>query len=123
VHLGDDAVPNALFFLDKYIQVPNILIPIDQCLLKIPELEKDPFTKQYIENQFGSAANLQLTILQDAYAHMFDGSGADDFYMSGSCIDGRLTSAWNHTNQIAKKPYYKVFLLTGFVGFNGSDGF
>lgn len=123
VHLGDDAVPNALFFLDKYIQVPNILIPIDQCLLKIDDLNKDPFTKRYIEDQFGDSEKLKLTILQDAYAHMFDGSGADNFYMSGSCIDGRLTSAWNHTNQISKKPYYKIFLLTGFIGFNGSDGF
>lgn len=25
----------------------------------------------------------------------FDGSGADNFYDAGSCIDGRLTSAWN----------------------------
>lgn len=123
VHLGDDAVPNALFFLDKYIQVPNILIPIDQCLLKIDDLNKDPFTRRYIEDQFGDSEKLKLTILQDAYAHMFDGSGADNFYMSGSCIDGRLTSAWNHTNQISKKPYYKIFLLTGFIGFNGSDGF
>ncbi|ODV76304.1 uncharacterized protein CYBJADRAFT_146238 [Cyberlindnera jadinii NRRL Y-1542] len=123
VHLGDDAVPNALFFLDKYTQVPNILIPIDQCLLKIPDLDKDLFTKKYIDEQFGSSERLQLTILQDAFAHMFDGSGADNFYMSGSCIDGRLTSAWNHTNQIAKKPYYNIFLLTGFIGFNGSEGF
>jgi hypothetical protein len=123
VHLGDDAVPNALFFLDKYTQVPNILIPIDQCLLKIPDLNKDPYTKKYIQDQFGSAERLQFEILQDAFAHMFDGSGADNFYMSGSCIDGRLTSAWNHTNQIAKKPYYNVFLLTGFIGFNGAEGF
>ncbi|CCH41087.1 hypothetical protein BN7_624 [Wickerhamomyces ciferrii] len=123
VHLGDDAVPNALHFLDKYTQVPNILIPIDQCLLKIDELNNDPFTKRYIQDQFGNSEKLKLSILQDCYAHMFDGSGADNFYMSGSCIDGRLTSAWNHTNQIAKKPYYNIFLLTGFIGFNGSDGF
>lgn len=123
VHLGDDAVPNALFFLDKYTQVPNILIPIDRCLLKIPDLDKDPHTKKYILDQFNGSEKLQLTILQDAFAHMFDGSGADNFYMSGSCIDGRLTSAWNHTNQIAKKPYYNIFLLTGFIGFNGAEGF
>lgn len=123
VHLGDDAVPNALFFLDKYTQVPNILIPIDQCLLKIPDLDKDAYTRKYIADQFGSGERLQLTILRDAFAHMFDGSGADNFYMSGSCIDGRLTSAWNHTNQISKKEYYNIFLLTGFIGFNGAEGF
>ncbi|SCU95961.1 LANO_0E12002g1_1 [Lachancea nothofagi CBS 11611] len=124
VHLGDDAVPNALFFLDKYTQVPNILIPFDQALLKINDLVKeDPALLQYIESEYGSTEDLKLTILQDAFAHMFDGSGADNFYMSGSCIDGRLTSAWNHTNAIAKKKYYKIFLMTGFIGFNGQDGF
>lgn len=123
IHLGDDAVPNALFFLNKYIQVPSILIPIDQCLLKIDDLAKDPHSRKYIEDQFGSPRDLKLSILQDAFAHMFDGSGADNFYMSGSCIDGRLTSAWNHTNQIAKKPYYNFFLLSGFIGFNGAEGF
>ncbi|CUS22341.1 LAQU0S05e03202g1_1 [Lachancea quebecensis] len=124
VHLGDDAVPNALFFLDKYTQVPNILIPFDQALMKINELvDDDPKLLEYIEGEYGSTDGLKLTILQDAFAHMFDGSGADNFYMSGSCIDGRLTSAWNHTNMISKKRYYKIFLMTGFIGFNGQDGF
>ncbi|CCK70825.1 uncharacterized protein KNAG_0F01570 [Huiozyma naganishii CBS 8797] len=104
VHLGDDAVPNALFFLDKYTQVPAILIPFDQTLLKINDLVKnDVYLLDYITKEYGSVEDLKLTILQDAFAHMFDGSGADNFYMSGSCIDGRLTSAWNHCNEIAKK--------------------
>lgn len=124
VHLGDDAVPNALFFLDKYTQVPSILIPFDQTLLKINELVKnDAYLLEYINKEYGSVDQLKLTILQDAFAHMFDGSGADNFYMSGSCIDGRLTSAWNHCNEISKKKYYNIFLLTGFNGFNGSEGF
>lgn len=124
VHLGDDAVPNALFFLDKYTQVPSILIPFDQTLLKINDLVKnDPHLLEYINKEYGSVEDLKLTILQDAFAHMFDGSGADNFYMSGSCIDGRLTSAWNHCNEISKKKYYNIFLLTSFNGFNGSEGF
>lgn len=124
VHLGDDAVPNALFFLDKYTQVPSILIPFDQTLIKINDMVKDdPYMLEYINREYGSVENLKLTILQDAFAHMFDGSGADNFYMSGSCIDGRLTSAWNHCNEIAKKKYYNMFLLTSFTGFNGSEGF
>ena len=124
VHLGDNAVPNALFFLDKYTQVPSILIPFDQTLLKINELVKnDSYLLEYINKEYGSVDDLKLTILQDAFAHMFDGSGADNFYMSGSCIDGRLTSAWNHCNEISKKKYYNIFLLTGFNGFNGSEGF
>lgn len=124
VHLGDDAVPNALFFLDKYTQIPNILIPFDQTLLQINDLVKnDPRLERYIAEEYGSTEDLKLVILQDAFAHMFDGSGADNFYMSGSCIDGRLTSAWNHTNQISKKRYYNIFLMTRFIGFNGSEGF
>ncbi|SMN19046.1 similar to Kazachstania africana KAFR_0A07250 hypothetical protein [Maudiozyma saulgeensis] len=124
VHLGDDAVPNALFFLDKYTQVPSILIPFDQTLLKINGLVKnDTYILEYINKEYGSVDDLKLTILQDAFAHMFDGSGADNFYMSGSCIDGRLTSAWNHCNEISKKKYFNIFLLTGFNGFNGSEGF
>ncbi|CDO95126.1 unnamed protein product [Kluyveromyces dobzhanskii CBS 2104] len=124
VHLGDDAVPNALFFLDKYTQIPNILIPFDQTLLQINDLVKhDSNLEDYIIKEYGSVDDLKLTILQDAFSHMFDGSGADNFYMSGSCIDGRLTSAWNFTNQISKKKYYKIFLMTRFIGFNGSQGF
>jgi hypothetical protein len=49
----------------------------------------------------------------------FDGSGADNFFDAGSCIDGRLTSAWNWCSKIEKKAYYPVFLLTGFIGFDG----
>jgi len=47
------------------------------------------------------------------------GSGADNFYDAGSCIDGRLTSAWNWCNQLPEKPYFVVFKLTGFSGFDG----
>ncbi|KAH3676124.1 hypothetical protein WICMUC_002421 [Wickerhamomyces mucosus] len=123
IHLGDDAVPNALFFLDKYIQIPNILIPIDQILLKIPELFQgnDINLIDMMVKNYQNEDNLKLLILQDCFSHMFDGSGADNFFMSGSCIDGRLTSAWNFTNEIHKREYYKIFLLTGFIGFNGED--
>lgn len=123
VHLGDHTVPNALFFLDKYFQVPRILIPVDRCLAEIENLVKDPFVKEHIDNQFGSHEELQKAILADFFRHAFDGSGADNFYDAGSCIDGRLTSAWNWANLISKKPYYKFFLMSGFVGFNGLDGF
>ncbi len=34
-------------------------------------------------------------MLADFFRHAFDGSGADNFFDAGSCIDGRLTSAWN----------------------------
>ncbi|CCH60539.1 hypothetical protein TBLA_0D00290 [Henningerozyma blattae CBS 6284] len=124
IHLGDHAVPNALFFLDKYIQIPNILMPFDNTINKIDEyVSHDVFFSEYITKEYGSTKDLKLIILQDSFTHMFDGSGADNFFMSGSCIDGRLTSAWNFCNELSKKKYYNIFLLTGFTGFNGNEGF
>lgn len=123
VHLGDRTVPNALFFLDKYLQVPRILTPVFLVIKEIEKISRDPFVHEWIENQFGSVDGLKKTVLCDFFKHGFDGSGADNFYDAGSCIDGRLTSAWSWANSISKKPYYKVFLVAGFTGFNGSDGF
>ena len=33
--------------------------------------------------------------IDDFFRHGFDGSGGDNYFDAGSCIDGRLTSAWN----------------------------
>jgi hypothetical protein len=123
VHLGDHTVPNALFFLDKYLQVPRILTPVYIAVSNMEKISRDPFVNEWICSQFGSVEELKVTILCDFFRHAFDGSGADNFYDAGSCIDGRLTSAWNWANTIAKKPYYKKFLVSGFTGFNGTDGF
>lgn len=119
IHLGDDAVPNALFFLDKYIQIPSILIPIDKCIESIPILARDPFIKDMFEAQFGSIEELQKDILCDYFKHGFDGSGADNYYFAGSCVDASSTSSCEFCNNVSKKPYYKVFLLSGFTNFNG----
>lgn len=121
IHLGDDAVPNALFFLDKYIQIPSILIPIDKCIEQIPMLARDPYINDYFEHQFNGVEELQKTILCDYFKHGFDGSGAENFYFAGSCVDATSTSSCEFCNNINKKQYYKVFLLTGFTNFNG-DG-
>ncbi|KAK7206123.1 hypothetical protein BZA70DRAFT_275735 [Myxozyma melibiosi] len=123
VHLGDRSVPNAWFFLDKYLQVPMILNPLERVISEIDVVTRDPFVYTWIETQFGGVDELKKTILSDFFKHAFDGSGADNFQEAGSCIDGRLTSAWNWANSISKKPYYKVLVLCGFTGFNGSDGF
>eukprot|EP01127_Copromyxa_protea_P001484 TRINITY_DN11468_c0_g1_i1.p1 TRINITY_DN11468_c0_g1~~TRINITY_DN11468_c0_g1_i1.p1 ORF type:complete len:627 (+),score=97.59 TRINITY_DN11468_c0_g1_i1:109-1989(+) len=114
-HLGDRDVPNALVFIDKYSQIPRILNPIVNVLDKLKKLEEDEATNAFLTVMGGRQAITQR-ILRDFFRHGFDGSGDD----GGSCIDGRLTSAWNWCSLIEKKPYYSVFLLAGFQGFDGS---
>ena len=119
VHLGDHNVPNALMFIDKYTQVPRILSPIVLVIEAIPRLAEDPMIKAYFDSAFKGVDSLIKTILVDFFRHGFDGSGADNFFDAGSCIDGRLTSAWNWCSKIEKKKYYPVFKLAGFNGFDG----
>eukprot|EP01134_Creolimax_fragrantissima_P005875 CFRG5875T1 len=119
IHMGDHNVPNALMFIDKYTQVARILNPIVICLRKLDGLENDPGLAEYIKTTFTSVDNCKRVILTDFFKFAFDGSGADNFFDAGSCIDGRLTSAWNWCSQLEKKRFYPVFLLTGFVGFDG----
>ncbi|KAI8365630.1 hypothetical protein EDC96DRAFT_509335 [Choanephora cucurbitarum] len=119
IHLGDKNVPNALMFIDKYNQVARILSPICITIDRLEELAKDKGICKFIENKFGSLDLCRKAILTDFFRFAFDGSGADNFYDAGSCIDGRLTSAWNWCSQIEKKPYFPVFLLSGFAGFDG----
>lgn len=121
IHLGDHNVPNALLFIDKYTQIYRILLPIVTTLSKLDSLSQNPNPSllNLIKLQFTSVEIAKKTILQDFFRHAFDGSGADNFYDAGSCIDGRLTSAWNWCSQIEKKEYFGIFLLTGFVGFDG----
>ncbi|KAI8974306.1 hypothetical protein BDB01DRAFT_806992 [Pilobolus umbonatus] len=95
IHLGDKNVPNALMFIDKYNQVARILNPICITIDRIDELGKNEGIRQLIEKKFGSLDDCKKTILCDFFRFAFDGSGADNFYDAGSCIDGRLTSAWN----------------------------
>jgi hypothetical protein len=55
---------------------------------------------RYINAEWGSTMNCQLAILTDFFTHGFDGSGADNFMDAGSCIDGRLTSAWEWCSKL-----------------------
>ncbi|KDQ29697.1 hypothetical protein PLEOSDRAFT_1055696 [Pleurotus ostreatus PC15] len=119
IHMGDHNVPNALLFIDKYTQIYRILLPICNTLSLIPSLAQKPAIRSYIDDEFGSTENLVCEILGDFFRHGFDGSGADNFFDAGSCIDGRLTSAWNWCGSLEKKRYFHVFLLTGFLGFDG----
>lgn len=64
IHLGDHNVPNALLFIDKYVQVPRILNPVVLCLDKIPALyASSPAMKQYINNAFGGCDMLMYVLL------------------------------------------------------------
>jgi hypothetical protein len=119
IHMGDHNVPNALMFIDKYTQIYRILLPICNTLSQIPSLAQRPALRSYIDDEFGSPDNLIMEILGDFFRHGFDGSGADNFFDAGSCIDGRLTSAWNWCATLEKKRYFHVFLLCGFIGFDG----
>jgi len=98
---------------DKYSQVYRILLPVCNTLGKLPSIYSTPSLRNYIDSEYGSLDGLYLEILGDFFRHAFDGSGADNFYDAGSCIDGRLTSAWNWCAMLEKKRYFHVFLLTG----------
>lgn len=119
VHLGDKNVPNALQFLDKYTQVSRILSPIALCLDRLPEMCLNDKTNAYIEEVFGGIEKCRKDMLHDFFRNAFDGSGADNFFDAGSCIDGRLTSTWNWCNQITQKKFYSVLKLSGWSTFDG----
>ncbi|KAK9821755.1 hypothetical protein WJX81_004208 [Elliptochloris bilobata] len=119
IHLGDHNVPNALLFIDKYTQVPRILNPVVLVVDALPELCCEPKLNAYVCSLYGSAEGARKAILLDFFRHAFDGSGADNFFDAGSCIDGRLTSAWNWGSKIEKKAYYPIFKVAGFTSFDG----
>ena len=83
--------------------------------MKADIVAKDEGARTYVQDTFSSADACKKRILVDFFTHGFDGSGSD----GGSCIDGRLTSAWNWTANVEKKEYYPIFLLAGFSGFDG----
>ncbi|GAB5591298.1 hypothetical protein Unana1_06198 [Umbelopsis nana] len=119
IHLGDKNVANAFMFIDKYNQVARILNPIVLTLDKLEDFSDNDGLAEYVQGTFGGVEQCRKDILLDFFRSAFDGSGADNFFDAGSCIDGRLTSAWNWCSQIEKKSYFPMFLLTGFVGFDG----
>lgn len=119
IHLGDDQVPNAFHFIDKYGQISRILIPILRTLDCIDELKADSAVLAYLKEVWGNDKNAKLAVLRDFFRHGFDGSGGDNMDDAGSCIDGRLTSAWNWCSTIRLKPFYPLFLLSGFSSFDG----
>eukprot|EP01063_Lacrimia_lanifica_P003007 TRINITY_DN11620_c0_g2_i1.p1 TRINITY_DN11620_c0_g2~~TRINITY_DN11620_c0_g2_i1.p1 ORF type:complete len:692 (+),score=257.92 TRINITY_DN11620_c0_g2_i1:78-2153(+) len=119
VHMGDNQVPNGLNFIDKYTQISKILKPILNTLTAVERIgAEDPAQREVFEAEWGSVTNLQIAILRDFFRFGFDGSGGDTDDDAGSCIDGRLTSAWNWCSLIRTKPFYPAFLLSGFSSFD-----
>ncbi|KEG11370.1 hypothetical protein DQ04_02691030 [Trypanosoma grayi] len=119
IHLGDDQVPNAFHFIDKYAQVSRIIIPILRTTSYIDTLDESADHSAYMKEVWGGAGNAKRAILRDFFRHGFDGSGGDNMDDAGSCVDGRLTSAWNWCNNIRLKPFYPLFLFAGFSSFDG----
>jgi hypothetical protein len=119
IHLGDHNVPNTLVFIDKYTQVSRILGPLLLTLINLESAcEESEGLGRYME-AYGGIEKAKKDILLDFFMHAFDGSGGDNNFDAGSCIDGRLTSAWNWCSQLSSKPYYSLFRLTGFLSFDG----
>ncbi len=77
-------------FIDKYTQVPRIINPIIITIQQIDKMIKNKGIKLYIDTVFGGTEPLKKMILVDFFRHAFDGSGADNFFDAGSCIDGNI---------------------------------
>ena len=88
-------------------QVPRILTPLIAAVRGLDNMEATPGLSDYVHARFGSAEECRKLMLADFFRHAFDGSGADNYYDAGSCIDGRLTSAWNWCSKLEKKPYVR----------------
>ena len=80
---------------------------------------QDEKTAHFIDTVFGGVEKARITILADFYRSAFDGGGADNFYDAGSCVDGRLTSAWHWCNSLPQKHFFSIFKLSGFTSFDG----
>ena len=77
--------------MHRYNAVARILAPLVNVITQIPNFSENPGLKTFIEQGFGGTADAQRAILVDFFRAAFDGSGADNFFEAGSCIDGRLT--------------------------------
>jgi hypothetical protein len=141
VHLGDRDVPNALFFIDKYTQVPRILAPLARTVHAVERIALNPRTWHFVnfflldrkaprddaapsertqpptpELREHAVAVTRKRILRSFFRLGFNGDGDD----GGSCIDGRLTSAWNWCSKVESKIFFPIFQLSQFGGFDGA---
>lgn len=122
VHLGDHATPNALVFIDKYTQVARILGPLVSCAEQMRRIyDEDAKTRVLVDDGFGGLDAAEKDLFHNFFRYAFDGSGADNFFDAGSCIDGRLTSAWHWCSNLpaAQPKLFVLFQLTGYTTFDG----
>ena len=121
IHINDSNVPNALVFIDKWNQVPRILNPIVQCLRHIDSVvSKDNNLVRLVTDAFGGIDQAKIRILHSFFRQGFDGSGGDDWFSAGSCVDARLTSSWNWCQDLPSRDFFFLFRLSGFMGFDGT---
>lgn len=120
IHLGDDMVPNALLFLDKYLQIGSILRPVLRVLDSLAIAAAQPASPLAVmaNHLYGSLAAAQTALAVHFLNHAFDGSGGDTAAEAGSCVDGRLTSAWNWCHGVARQRYYPLLQLTDVTSFD-----
>lgn len=91
--------------------------PIVLCLDRLPELCEQPKTCAYIDTVFGGIETTRKDILVDFFKSAFDGSGADNFFDAGSCIDGKkkkptLFSLFkNHFSKTKRTSYERLALV------------
>lgn len=122
IHLGDNNVPNALYFIDKYKQIGKILSPVVLCIQNLQRISNEcAAVEYYIKKTFNSIDGAILTILTDLFRKGFDGSGGDTFMDQGSCVDGRLTSLSSWRTALPTKIYYPLFQFTRTTELDGSD--
>lgn len=120
IHINDANVPNALVFIDKWNQVPRILNPIVQTLRHIDSfVAPNQALLSLVTNAFGGVDGAKMRILHSFFRQGFDGSGGDDWFSAGSCVDARLTSSWNWCQDLPQRDYFFLFRLAGFLGFDG----
>jgi hypothetical protein len=99
--------------------VPAILGPLMSALDALPaECDKDPELAAYAARKFGGLDGARTAILRSFFRSAFDGSGADSWFDAGSCIDGRLTSAWNWCEKWQAQPYANLLRASGLAGFS-----
>ncbi|CAI5703380.1 unnamed protein product [Peronospora effusa] len=81
--------------------VGHILRPIVKAIDSIESMCESPKTRGYVDTTFGGARTLKHTILADFF---------------------RKASAWNWCSNLHSKPFFPIFKITGFVGFDGKFG-